>query len=95
MWGYQRLYLADHYLNYCERTILHMQSEAQDMQRMQSEAESSQQEVGKTPDFTDAVVNILQHLAKQEQGELAWARQVREQAVAALDAEPQEQAETD
>src|SRR5215469_15998947 len=47
----ERLYLADHYLNYCERTILHMQSEAQDMQRMQSEAELSRQGDGDTSEF--------------------------------------------
>ncbi len=32
----ERLHLVNHYINYCERTILHMQSEAQEMQRMQS-----------------------------------------------------------
>jgi DNA-binding PadR family transcriptional regulator len=85
----ERLFLADHYINYCERTVLHLQAEAQDMQRMQSEAEPSQQEAGDTSDFTDAVVEILQHLAQQEQGELAWARRVRERAVAALAAEAQ------
>ncbi|SRR5258708_1612342 len=90
----ERLYLADHYLNYCERTILHMQSEAQDMQRIQAEAQDTEQEAGNHADFTAAVVDILQHLAKQEQGELAWARRVRERAVAALDAEIQAQAET-
>jgi DNA-binding PadR family transcriptional regulator len=89
----ERLYLADHYLNYCERTILHMLSEAQDMQRMQAEAQDTRQEAGDQADFTAAVVDILQHLAKQEQGELAWARRVRERAVAALGAETQAQAE--
>jgi hypothetical protein len=63
------------------------------MQRMQSEAQETQQETGDHSDFTAAVVDILQHLAKQEQGELAWARRVREQAVAALGAEIQAQAE--
>jgi DNA-binding PadR family transcriptional regulator len=91
----ERLYLADHYINYCERTILHMQSEAQDMQRMQSEAQQTQQEASDHADFTDAVVEILQHLAQQEHGELAWARRVRERAVAALDAETQTQAATE
>lgn len=87
------LYLTDHYINYCERAILHLQSEAQDMLRMQSEAEQTKQGAGNTSTFTDAVVEMLQHLAKQEQGELAWARQVRERAVAALGAETQAQAE--
>lgn len=86
------LYLVDHYLNYCERTILHMQSEAQDMQRMQSEA---QQETSNSSHFTDAVVDILQHLARQEQGELAWVRRIREQVVATLGAETQVQTETE
>jgi len=91
----ERLYLTDHYINYCERTILHMQSEAQDMRRMQSEAALPQQETDDSAAFTDAVVDMLQHLATQEQGELAWVRKVRERAVAAAEAEPQEQAETE
>jgi DNA-binding PadR family transcriptional regulator len=90
----ERLYLADHYANYCERTILHMQSEAQDMQRMQSEAQDMQREASDSPTFTAAVVDILHHLAQQEQGELNWARRVRERAVAALNAETEAQTET-
>ncbi|HET8844105.1 MAG TPA: PadR family transcriptional regulator [Ktedonobacteraceae bacterium] len=89
----ERLYLTDHYLNYCERTILHMQSEAQDMQRMQFEAEQTQSETGDHADFTGAVVEILQHLAQQEQGELAWVRRMRERAVVALDAQTQAEIE--
>ena len=80
----ERLHLANHYINYCERTILHMQTEAQDMQRMQTEAQDTQQESGDDPTFTDAVVDILQHLAQQEQGELDWARKVRERILKAL-----------
>ncbi len=91
----ERLYLANHYINYCDRTILHMQSEAQDMQRMQSEAQDMQREASDNPDFTATVVDILQHLARQEQLELDWARRVRERAIAALDVEAQMQAEND
>ena len=91
----ERLHLANHYINYCERTILHMQSEAQDMQRMQSETQDMQREAGDNPTFTAAVVDILQHLAQQEQGELDWARRVRERALAALDAETRAQAADD
>jgi DNA-binding PadR family transcriptional regulator len=81
----ERLYLANHYLNYCERTVLHMQSEAQDMQRMQSEAQDMQQETSDHSSFPAAVVDLLQHLAQQEQGELEWARQIRGRAIAALE----------
>jgi hypothetical protein len=73
----ERLHLANHYINYCERTILHLQSETQD----------TQGESGDNPTFTDAVVDILQHLAQQEQGELDWARRVRERILTALDKE--------
>jgi hypothetical protein len=83
----ERLHLVNHYINYCERMILHMQSEAQDMRRMQSEAQVTQREASDNPTFTDAVVDILQHLAKQEQGELDWALKVRERILAALDEE--------
>jgi DNA-binding PadR family transcriptional regulator len=91
----ERLHLVNHYINYCERTILHMQSEAQDMQRMQSEAQEMQREASDNPTFTAAVVDILQHLANLEQGELAWARRVRERALAALDVETRAQATGD
>ncbi len=91
----ERLHLANHYINYCERTILHMQSEAQDMQRMQSEGQDMQREASDDPAFTAAVVDILQHLAQQEQGELDWARRVRERALEALDAEARAQAADD
>ena len=40
-----------------------MQSEAQDMQRMQFVVQGTQREAGDNPTFTDAVVEILQHLA--------------------------------
>lgn len=80
----ERLHLANHYINYCERTILHMLSEAQDMQRMQSEAQETQREASDDPTFADAVVDILEHLAQQEQGELDWARRVRERILVAL-----------
>jgi DNA-binding PadR family transcriptional regulator len=91
----ERLHLANHYINYCERIILHMQSEAQDMQRIQSETQDTQRESSDNPTFKDAVVDILQHLAQQEQGELEWARRVREQAFAALDVESQSQGADD
>ena len=45
-----------------------MQSDAQDMQRMQSEVQGTKREAGDNPTFTDAVVDILQHLAQQEHG---------------------------
>ena len=88
----ERLHLVNHYINYCERTILHMQSEAQDMQRMQFEAQDMQRKARNNPTFTDAVVDILQHLAQQGHGELDWAKRVREGALAALDVETQSQA---
>jgi NAD(P)-dependent dehydrogenase (short-subunit alcohol dehydrogenase family) len=84
--------LAMYFKNYCERTILHMQSEAQDMQRMQSEAQDTQREASDNTTFTDVVVDIFQHLAQQEQGELDWARRVRERALAARDVETRSQA---
>ncbi len=83
----ERLHLVNHYINYCERIILHMQTEAQDMQRMQSEIQDTEKENRDNPAFTNAVVDILRHLAQQEQGELDWARRVRERVLVALDME--------
>ena len=56
------------------------------MRRMQSEAEPEQQE-SNDASFTDAVVDMLKHLATQEQGELVWIRQIRERAIAAIETE--------
>jgi DNA-binding PadR family transcriptional regulator len=88
----ERLHLVNHYINYCERIILHMQSEAQDMGRIQFEAQDTQRKADDNPTFTEAVVDILQHLAQQEQGELDWARRVRERMLAAQDVETRSQA---
>ncbi|HET8911610.1 MAG TPA: PadR family transcriptional regulator [Ktedonobacteraceae bacterium] len=70
----ERLYLIDHYINYCERTIFHRRPKGG----------ATPQKVYASADFFTALEDVLHHLIRQEQEELAWAHCVREQAVAAL-----------
>ena len=63
----ERLVLVNHYINYCEQIVLHMQIEA-DIQRMQSEIQDTVKETRDNTAFTDAVVDILQHLRQQAGG---------------------------
>ena len=91
----ERLHLVNHYINYCEQIILHMQTEAQDMQRMQSEIQDTEKETRDNTAFTDAVVDILQHLRQQEQGELDWARKLRERVIVAQEMESRLEAAND
>ena len=51
------------------------------MQRMQSEIQDAERKTRDNLAFTDVVVDILQHLAQHEQGELDWALKLRERPV--------------
>lgn len=70
----ERLYLIDHYINYCERTIFHRHPKGG----------TTPQKIYDSADFFTAMEDVLRHLLRQEQEELVWAHCVREQAVAAL-----------
>ena len=68
----ERLLLFNHYINYCQMTILHIQNEMADLHH----------EILALPTFQANVLNVMRHVEQQWQAELAWVRELREQTVA-------------
>jgi DNA-binding PadR family transcriptional regulator len=67
----ERLYLIDHYINYCQAHILHLTAEREDLVAHKGF------ELG--PAHLSSTLNVMQHLIDQWQLELDWARSLREQ----------------
>ena len=64
----ERIYLLEHYINYSQAHILHLNAEVADM-RANKKIEPAQ---------LAATSNVVQHLIDQWQLELDWARGLRE-----------------
>jgi DNA-binding PadR family transcriptional regulator len=68
----ERLLLMNHYINYCQTTILHLQSEMDSLVYELAEHPS--------PAFLENVLRGMKHIAQQWQAEHDWMIGVREQA---------------
>jgi DNA-binding PadR family transcriptional regulator len=68
----ERLLLFNHYINYCQMTILHVQNEMADLQH----------EIKELPTFQANVLSVMRHVEQQWQAELAWVRELRAQEAA-------------
>jgi DNA-binding PadR family transcriptional regulator len=67
----ERLYLLDHYSNFCQAHILHINQEREDFKRdIETYAEFR-------PTDPEATLSIMQHAIDQWSLELAWAQQLR------------------
>ena len=70
----ERLRLIDHYINYCQAHLLHLEAEAEDMAR-----EFVNWEPETNPAWRlQAVLNVMQHTVDQWELELQWAKSLRE-----------------
>ena len=78
----ERLLLFNHYINYCQTTILHLQTE------MASLAHELSHQMG--PRFLDNVLRAMGHIERQVQAELDWVRGLREEELARREALPSE-----
>ena len=67
----ERLYLIDHYINYCQAHILHLTAEREDLVANKGFVLS--------PSHLSSTLNVMQHLIDQWQLELDWAGSLREQ----------------
>jgi DNA-binding PadR family transcriptional regulator len=65
----ERLLLFNHYINYCQMTILHVQNEMAALHH----------EIPEFPTFQANVLNVMRHVEQQWLTELAWVRELREQ----------------
>lgn len=67
----ERLYLMDHYINYCQTHILHLQAETSDLTK-QGPHWWGEYEVSMT-------LSVMNHTINQWQLELAWVQTLRKQ----------------
>jgi DNA-binding PadR family transcriptional regulator len=73
----ERLLLINHYVNYCQTYILHLETE---MDALVHELANQP-----NPLYLKNVLNVMQHIERQWKGELDWARSLREEVIAQAD----------
>jgi DNA-binding PadR family transcriptional regulator len=71
----ERLYLIDHYINYCQAHVLHLIAEEEDLAHGNH----------LTPSQLDTTLDVMQHLIDQWQLELDWARDLHEKELARIE----------
>jgi len=73
----ERLLLLNHYINYCQTTILHMQTERESLVHELADHPN--------PAFLQNVVRVMKHVEQHWQAELDWVRSVREEELAKME----------
>ena len=68
----ERLYLIDHYVNFCQAHVLHLIAEEEDLAQTNH----------LSPSQLDATLNVMQHMIDQWQLELDWAKSLHEKELA-------------
>ncbi len=69
----ERLYLFDHYINYCQNHVLYLKGQAEEELRIESHHGNDM-----TPNFPENIKGVIQHRINQWQLELEWAKSLRE-----------------
>ena len=72
-----RLYLIDHYLNYCQAHVLHLTAEAEDLAIGYSSHSYQGMEISLA-----ATLDVMKHMTEQWRLEVAWALRLRAEEVA-------------
>lgn len=75
----ERLYLIDHYLNYCQTHVFHLKNEMDDL------AEENAQRHFYTPERLEATLYAMRHYRNQWQLEVDSARALRERFIASAE----------
>ena len=68
----ERLYLIDHYVNFCQAHVLHLTAEEEDLAQTNH----------LSPSKLDVTLNVMQHMIDQWQLELEWAKSLHEKELA-------------
>lgn len=66
----ERLLLLNHYMNYCQITILHLQTEMDGLVHELADQP--------TPVFLENILRVMQHVLQQWQAEFDWVKSLRE-----------------
>ncbi len=80
----ERLLLINHYINYCQTSILHTQTERDNLVFELSDLPDQQ--------FLTNVTSTMDHIVRQTQAELDWVRGLREREIARAESPPLEAA---
>ncbi len=75
----ERLYLYDHYINYCQTHVLHMQAEANEM------VEETAGKDYMPPRRLEGILEVMNRHREEWQTEMNWALHLREQEVARIE----------
>ena len=73
----ERVLLMNHYMNYCQITILHLQTEMDGLVHELADHP--------TPAFLENILRVMKHIMQQWQGELDWVKSLREQEMRVAD----------
>lgn len=75
----ERLRLIDHYINYCQAHIFHLQTEMEDMQRSAPfyTREDNYDYMHMDAYSVENIINVMQHMIEQWQHELDWVRSLQ------------------
>ncbi|HYB00234.1 MAG TPA: hypothetical protein VED37_08440, partial [Ktedonobacteraceae bacterium] len=68
----ERLLLLNHYMNYCQITILHLQTEMDGLVHELADHPA--------PAFLENILRVMKHIMQQWQSEFDWVKSLREEA---------------
>jgi|SRR5581483_4774939 len=71
----ERLYLLDHYINYCQAHVLHLTAEAEDL------AAANYRQYERDSETLATTLDVMNHVADQWRLELTWATHLRVEEV--------------
>ena len=78
----ERQYLLNHYVHYCQATILHIKTEAENLQHELTGSYGRES-------FKELALNAMQHRANMWQAEMDWTMRLREELATQEDEIPQ------
>jgi DNA-binding PadR family transcriptional regulator len=78
----ERLLLFNHYINYCQTSVLHLQTEMANLAHELSGLPNQR--------FLENVLRVMEHIERQTQAELEWVRGMREEELAQRESLPSE-----
>jgi len=73
----ERLLLMNHYANYCQTTVLHLQTEMESLVHELADHPN--------PAFLENVLRLMKHIEQNWQAEFEWIRGIREQEIARME----------
>ncbi len=71
----ERLLLINHYMNYCQATVLHIQNEMDSLVYELADVHAN-------PAFLENLLRVMKHIVEQWQAEFDWIKGIREQELA-------------